>query len=593
MRALAPLLALVLGCATPYRQTLLVADPLGGSDGAISPDGKRVALSSRRGGNWDVWIYEIATRAWTRVTDDPADDIEAQWSPDGRELAFTSSRTGNKDVFVVALATGALRQLTDSPDDDEYPSWSPDGRSIVYTGGPWKQRDFFVVDATGGNRHRVTQQPGWAGACTYFPDGKSLLCHRYDLGSGDIVRIPLNGSPPTMLTSDPAWDYKPSAPSGHDWIAFSRKLEGPSAIWFLPLHGDARPRPLTSGPADDRWPTWSHSGDKMLFHRIIEEGTGIATVDRGTGAVRTLVGREERPLEASFDPTGRRIVYCAVADGRELLRVLELDSGRRRTLWDKTVACFPRWSPRGDRIAFTALDGGRWEVATLAPDGTDYRVWTRDDAGLHGMSGVLDWSPDGRKIAFHADTDPFAADVFVVDTADGHIVNLTRDEPFDEAPSFTPDGKGIVFMSTRGGDWTWGLFRRDEDGRITTLVAPDYVEKNYVHVAPDGALVWSSVDGSGHEQLIELTPNGGRRALTDGNVAARWPSFSPDGATILFTTMARRTEYWLAEGLFGPGSPLRASVPPTVVTATALSPVQANHRTTAPGARSPVKLDHR
>jgi TolB protein len=583
------------GCATPFRMTRVAADPEGGSDAAVSPDGKRIALSSRRSGNYEIWIHEIATGQWTQVTRDPGDDIEAQWSPDGRELAFTSTRHGNKDVFVLTLETGALRRLTDDPEDDEYPAWSPDGRHIVYTGGPWRRRDFFLIDAAGGHRRTLTQQPGWAGACSFAPDGKAVICHRYDSGSGDVVSIPVGGGPLTTFTFDPAWDYKPTMDPSGKWLAYSRSGEGPSKIWMQPVQGGGAARPLTSGGSDDRWPTWSASGRELVFHRVVEDGTGIRLLDRASGKVRTLVGPEEKPRFPSFSPDGKRVAYCAEsAEGRQGLRVLDLGTGQSRPLdVGMAEACVPRWSPSGDRIAFAGFDGQRWEVCTAGADGRDVRVWTREEKDFYGMLGLIDWSPDGKRIVFRSNTEPFASDLYVLDTADGKVRPLTRDEHWDESPSWTPDGRGVLFMSTRGGGWTWGLYRISvEDGAVEGLTTPDYVEKNFPRMGPGGLTVWSSQDDANHEVLAERAPDGQLRFLATDVHGARWPSYSPDGKEILFGTVERRTEYWLVEGVFSEGSPLLQE--PKPAPAAAARPPEVSVATSPAGAgRSPVKLDRR
>ena len=496
------------GCAgvVPFSLTRVASDPEGGGDSALSRDGRRVALTSRRGGNWDVWVFDIPSGSWTQVTDHPAEDIEAQWSPDGQQLAFTSTRTGNKDVWVVTLKTGALRQLTDSPEDDEYPSWSPDGRSIVYTGGPWRLRDFFLVGADGAGRRKLTEQPGWAGACSFYPDGQAVLCHRYDFGTGDVLRLPLDGGPLVMLTMDRSWDYKPAASPAGQWVAFSRAAGGgPSAIWIQPVAGGP-PRRLSSGSGDDRWPSWDASGQRILFHRMIKSGTGVFLLDRASGQVRRLVGGDEAPLQASLHPDGRRLAFCAERQGRKEIRVLDRSSGVTRTFATGTdQACFPRWSPAGDRLAFNAWTHDHWSVATIGADGTGLRMWVHPDDVRRELDGPLDWSADGHQVLFQADTLPFASDLFVLDTRDGRVQRLTEDEAFDENPAFAAEGRDVLFMSTRGGGWTWGLFRlRGDDQRIETIVKPDHVEKNHLRAGPRGLFVWSQ-EKDGRRGLIRAS----------------------------------------------------------------------------------------
>lgn len=533
----------------------VAVDPDGGGDAAISPDGRRFVISSRRTGNWELWVYEIGRGTWTQLTFDPADDFEAQWSPDGTALAFTSTRTGNKDVWTLSLADGALRRLTTSAEDDEYPTWSPDGRLIAYTTGPWKRRVFNVVPAGGGRPRQISPWPHHAGACAFHPDGRSLVCHGYDSGSGDVFQLSLDGAM-APLTRGEGSDYKPSMMPGAGWLAFSRADEGPSHIVMKPPDGGEEVA-LTSGDGDDRWPTWTASGTELLFHRLVDDGVAVRALDRRTGAVTEIAGAGERPRQASFDPSATRVVYAVRDGGRERLRVREIGGPARALDTGPAAASFPRWSPDGRRIAYVERTNHRWEVATIDPDGRNRRVWTAGTPGLHGLYGPLDWSPDSTRLVFQTHTRAFEADLVVLDTRDGSMRRLTEDEWFDEAPAWTSDGRGVLFMSTRGGGWTWGLFRIGIDGGEPVPMAdPDYVEKNYPRAGPGGLAIWSALDERGREQLVEGAADGMVRPLAAGDGHMRWASYSADGRYVLFTALRRQVEYWVAEHVLGRGSPL-------------------------------------
>src|SRR6185436_21042901 len=99
-RVAALLFVLVLGAAPPSIEIRGMRHP------ALSPDGKRVAF------DWhgDVWICPVEGGAAERVTRDPAHEQKPCWSPDGRKLAFSSDKGGNRDIFVVDLATGDVEQ---------------------------------------------------------------------------------------------------------------------------------------------------------------------------------------------------------------------------------------------------------------------------------------------------------------------------------------------------------------------------------------------------------------------------------------------------------------------------------------------------
>jgi len=538
---------------TSFRLRKIVADAQGGGDSAISPDGTRFLTTLRRSGNWDVWMYDLRTHLWTQLTNDPNDEFEARWSPDGGSIVYTSTSRGNKDVFALRLAGGRPVPLTSDPEDDEYPVFSPDGRSVVFTGGPWMRRRYFLVNADGTNR-RAVSEPGQAGACSFIPSGDSLLCHNYDSGTGSVYLYPIRGGDRLRLTKGDFWDYKPASSPDGRWVAMSRSQEGLSAIWIMPFPA-GRAFPLTASDGDDRWPTWSADGDKLLFHRVADRGVAIRTYERKIGKVTEIVGADENPGAASFDPAGARVVYSSRCGGSERLRIRTLTTGAVENLDTPGEASFPSWSPDGRRIAFAMKRGGRWDVSTLELATGEIRVWTNGEA--RGIRDVLGWSPNSRHLVYHASTRPFEADLYMVDTIAGGARNLTRDRHFSQAPAFTKDGTGITFMSTRGGNWTWGFYLLNlASNEFKLLLGPDYTEKNYPILTSTGQLIWSEFDTDGREYLAIRDSDGPKQLLKDPGSFARWPSSSPDGQTILYTAIDHSVEYWIAEGLHGSGSPL-------------------------------------
>lgn len=241
---------------------------------------------------------------------------------------------------------------------------------------------------------------------------------------------------------------------------------------------------------------------------------------------------------------------------------------RVRTLRDDSVitldtgtghAAFPRWSPDGTRIAFARKNGPRWEISTVELETGLLQTLTSAWPELHGMDGPIDWSPDGTRLLFHADTQPFEADLYVLHLQRRELHKLTDDEWFDEAPAWTADGSGVLFMSTRGGDWTWGLFRLALDGRLDVMATPDHQEKNYIRPGRQRGVVWTAVDAQGVDRVVERDADGTVRVASTGGEGGRWPSYSSDGRWLLFTSVSRHVEYWMADNVFSRGSPVRAA----------------------------------
>ena len=101
---------------------------------AFSPDGRFVAVETRENSNLDLWIYDIARGARTRLTADPATDILPTWSPSGEEVAFSSYRAGNIDIFLRrADASAEERVLVATAHNERVSDWSRDGQYILYS----------------------------------------------------------------------------------------------------------------------------------------------------------------------------------------------------------------------------------------------------------------------------------------------------------------------------------------------------------------------------------------------------------------------------------------------------------------------------
>lgn len=139
----------------------------GNWDGCWSPDGLRMAFTSNRDDNWNIYTASAEARTNPRdhvqITDHPAGDWDPAYSPDGEWLAFVSDRDGNPNIFIVSAhgEPGTLRRLTTSPHVDADPAWSPDGEWIAYTSYPDDRGAIYVIAASGdpSTRQRIVTDP--------------------------------------------------------------------------------------------------------------------------------------------------------------------------------------------------------------------------------------------------------------------------------------------------------------------------------------------------------------------------------------------------------------------------------------------------
>lgn len=163
------------------------------SNPAWSFDGKSIAFRGMLDGRADIWIHDLETNTTRRLTDDASDDDEPAFSPDGKRLAFSSDRGGDgRDIWVLDLASSTLSRVTDDPADDTRPSWGGAADSTVLA---------FVSDRCGlpqvymlqgdslvhGNRPRpLTNLLSGVSAARLSRDGSRLAISLFEGGTFDV-----------------------------------------------------------------------------------------------------------------------------------------------------------------------------------------------------------------------------------------------------------------------------------------------------------------------------------------------------------------------------------------------------------------------
>ncbi len=180
---------------------------------AWSPDGRRIAFSSYRDDNWEIYVINADGTNPVRVTEQIESDISPTWSPDGSKLLFVSRRRGNADLFTYEWASRELTRLTSDPLDEYDPAWSPDGRWIAYVTRFEPQSDIFLMRADGSGAVNLTDtlyvnelQPCWTA------DAQRLIFTAYISAKGnyDLYVMRRDGSEVSLLLDPESDDVAPS-----------------------------------------------------------------------------------------------------------------------------------------------------------------------------------------------------------------------------------------------------------------------------------------------------------------------------------------------------------------------------------------------
>ncbi len=145
-------------------------------------------------------------------------------------------------------------------------------------------------------------------------------------------------------------------------------------------------------------PRFSNDGSSIVMSIAQGGSTHIYKMDlRNRNLIKLTSGSGIIDTSPSYSPDGSRITFNSDRGGSQQLYVMNADgSGIQRISFGDGRYGTPVWSPRGDLIAFTKMSGGRFYIGVMRPDGSGERLLTESYLD-EGPS----WSPNGRVIVFH------------------------------------------------------------------------------------------------------------------------------------------------------------------------------------------------
>jgi Tol biopolymer transport system component/predicted Ser/Thr protein kinase len=164
----------------------------------FSPDGRRVAFTTTRSGNWEIWVADPDGANAVQLTSMGARAAGfPHWSPDGEWIVFHSTFEGQWEAYVISAAGGKPRNVTSHPAMDTFPSFSRDGKWIYFSSNRTGRSQIWKIPASGGDAVQVTSNIGWA-PCE-SPDGASIFyVETLDMPS-PLWRVPISGGIPVKV----------------------------------------------------------------------------------------------------------------------------------------------------------------------------------------------------------------------------------------------------------------------------------------------------------------------------------------------------------------------------------------------------------
>jgi TolB protein len=229
----------------------------------ISPDNSRLAFTSLSRDGWAVRMFSMDLG---RVVAFPAGAVgtnnqSAAWSADGSKLAFSSSRSGDPEIWICDAGGGNAHKVTSFRGPDVSPTWNPrTNAQIAWVSGRTGLPQIYIMDQDGGNIQRLTDG-GYAVSPSWSPNGQMLTFswnRKYGPGAPggqDIYVMDIASLRWIQLTHDAGSNDFPSwAPDGRH-IVFERDMGHHSEIWSMLADGTDQHQLTHSG--NNSMPNWS------------------------------------------------------------------------------------------------------------------------------------------------------------------------------------------------------------------------------------------------------------------------------------------------------------------------------------------------
>jgi Tol biopolymer transport system component/C-terminal processing protease CtpA/Prc len=419
---------------------LLVSHPAAESRPLFSPDGKRLAFVSTRAGSADVWLLDLASGDLRRLTFDDGNEQLDAWSRDGKWIYFSTSAhdiSGMADEYRVLSDGGTPMPV------------AADRYAAEFMGAPNPDGSATAIVARGN-----AQSQWWRKGRSHLDESQLWLV------TGDNTPSYHQLTPLGAKQQWPMWSADGRT------LYFVSDRTGPQNIWSIPAtmtSGSPLPtaKPITTF-TDGRvlFPTITRDGKVIAFERDF----GIWTLDVASAATHrvpiTLIGANSTAAaehvtltnnfqDMALSPDGKKVAFVARGE------VFVTSTGQggsgdaERVTRTPAIEQMITWAPDSRRIAYVANRDGAWHVYSF-----DFATKTETQL-TRGPANDLSpsFSPDGKQLAYFHDAHELRLlDLSANSPGEGRVLGrgyLGRPPTtqFERPIDWSPDGKWIAYLA--------------------------------------------------------------------------------------------------------------------------------------------------
>lgn len=278
------------------------------------------------------------------------------------------------------------------------------------------------------------------------PDGRTIVYIKDGETLSDVFTIPSSGGWPARLSTNRGlvayWDDEvPQWSLDSQWLSFT--IEG--HIHVVSLMGGI-PKKVTDFTESTFSPKWMPDSYGIIAGVTRNEADQLVLTDREGNWPRALTNKTDGDhWDANPAPDGKSVAFMFRPFNdlnRTDICLIDMSSGVIRSIYGKPKirAWMPRWSPKGEWLAFLFQEAGWDDLWLIRPNGDGLHQVTKLGADISD----IEWSPDGKQIACTVNHNG-SFELCLIEVSSGVTSVVRGGLGYHARPQWTPDGKWLTF----------------------------------------------------------------------------------------------------------------------------------------------------